>query len=248
MQSRSRLLAFACFVALAAAGATWLVLRVRPVSDRPAPHAEVRTPPSPTAGEAAASPEEPGRTARLRERMLRPEPGGEEDVLAEAADRNAAANELFALPELPDGLVADLARTFASPDENEVWRDYCLQFLGSALERADGVTDADRALARATLVGALDSAGATFAGTALRALHRGNPSDPLVASSALRIARDPSYPSSSRTTALLILEECALGPTDASVLLETAESIARDASAPALLRGSAGAVLSRSGR
>ena len=126
-----------------------------------------------------------------------------------AVERNTAANELFSLPELPDGVVADLARMFRSTDEDEVWRDYCLQFLGSALEREDGVTDEDRALARETLVEALSSTNATFAGTALRALHRGDPADPLVASNALRIARDPSYPSSSRTTALLILEDCA---------------------------------------
>ncbi len=88
--------------------------------------------------------------------------------------------------------MGDLTRMFRSPDENEVWRDYCLQFLGSALERPDGVTDADRALARETLVGALASTNATFAGTALRALHRGNPSDPLVASNALRTTPAPS--------------------------------------------------------
>ena len=130
-----------------------------------------------------------------------------DNPVAAAAGKNAAANELFSLPELPDGVVADLARMFRSPDEDEVWRDYCLQFLGSALERTDGVTDADRALARETLVSALSSTDATFAGTALRALHRGDPADPLVAFNALRIARDPSYPSASRTTALLVLEE-----------------------------------------
>ena len=56
-----------------------------------------------------------------------------DDPAIAAAERNAAANELFSLPELPDGVVADLARMFWSPDEDEVWRDYCLQFLGSAL-------------------------------------------------------------------------------------------------------------------
>lgn len=54
------------------------------------------------------------------------------------------------------------------------------------------VADEDRALARKTLVEALASTNATFAGTALRALHRGDPSDPLIASNALRTAPTPS--------------------------------------------------------
>ncbi len=160
---------------------------------------------------------------------------------------NTAANELFSLSELPDGVVGDLARMFRSPDEDEVWRDYCLQFLGSALEREDGVTDEDRALARKTLVEALASTNATFAGTALRALHRGDPADPLVASNALRIARDSSYPSSSRTTALLILEDCVRAtPSTASTLTETASAISSDPSASSLLRRTAEAVQKRS--
>ena len=173
---------------------------------------------------------------------------------AAAAERNAAANEIFSLPELPDGVVSDLARMFASTDEDEVWRDYCLQFLGSVLEREDGATDEDRALARETLVEALAYTNATFAGTALRALHRGDPSDPLVASNALRIARDPTYPSASRITALLVLEECtslgadggAITPEERrSILLETADIISRDSSATSLLRQTAEAVLQR---
>lgn len=172
-----------------------------------------------------------------------------------AAEKNATANELFSLPELPEGVVSDLARMFRSPGEDEVWRDYCLQFLGSALEREDGVTDADRALARETLVEALSSTNATFAGTALRALHRGAPADPLVASNALRIARDPTYSPSSRTAALLILEDCvrATPPTSsttpttstASILAETASAGSADPAASSLLRRTAEAVLER---
>lgn len=175
-----------------------------------------------------------------------------EDSTAAAAERNTAANELFSLPELPDGVVSDLARMAESADEDEVWRDYCLQFLGSALEREDGVTDEDRALARETLVEALASTNATFAGTALRALHRGDPADPLVASNALRIARDPSYPSASRTTALLVLEECvreapstSSTPATLSTLAETAAAVSADPSASSLLRQTAEAVLKR---
>ena len=175
-----------------------------------------------------------------------------EDPATAAAERNAAANELFSLPELPDGVVADLARMFWSPDEDEVWRDYCLQFLGSALEREDGVTDADRALARETLVMALSSTNATFAGTALRALHRCAPADPLVASNALRIARDPSYPAPSRTTALLVLEDCVRATPSTSstsstlsTLAETAAAVSADPSASPLLRGTAEAILLR---
>jgi len=178
-----------------------------------------------------------------------------DNPVAAATEKNAAANELFSLPELPDDVVGDLARMFKSTDEDEVWRDYCLQFLGSALEREDGVTDEDRALARETLVEALASTNATFAGTALRALHRGDPADPLVASNALRIARDPSYPSTSRTTALLILEDCARATSSTpstsstsstpSTLTETASAISADPSASSLLRRTAEAVLKR---
>ncbi len=177
-----------------------------------------------------------------------------DDPATATTEKNNAANELFSLPELPDGVVGDLARMFASANEDEVWRDYCLQFLGSALERTDGVTDADRALARETLVEALASTNATFAGTALRALHRGSPADPLVASNALRIARDSTYPSASRITALLVLEECTAHATDGeadppadrlSVLRETAGSLARDNAASSLLRQTAEAVLKR---
>jgi len=188
---------------------------------------------------------------RLREVFRRDETFSENAAI-DAEEKNIAANELFSLPELPDGVVGDLARMSASTDEDEVWRDYCLQFLGSALERTDGVTDADRALARETLVEALASTNATFAGTALRALHRGDPSDPLVASNALRIARDPSYPSSSRTTALLILEDCARATPSTpstsstpSTLAETAAAVSADPSASSLLRQTADAVLKR---
>ena len=170
-------------------------------------------------------------------------------LLDNVNEKNTAANELFSLPELPDGVVGDLARMFASADEDEVWRDYCLQFLGSALEREDGVTDEDRALARETLVEALASTNATFAGTALRALHRGDSSDSLVASNALRIARNSSYPSSSRTTALLILEDCVRATfstaSTASTLTETASAISADPAASSLLRQTAEAVLKR---
>ena len=170
-------------------------------------------------------------------------------------EKNSAANELFSLPELPDGVVGDLARMFASTDEDEVWRDYCLQFLGSALEREDGVTDEDRALARETLVGTLASTNAIFAGTALRSLHRGDPSDPLVASNALRIARDPTYSPSSRTAALLILEDCIRSTPStsstsstsltSSTLAETASAVSADPAASSLLRRTAEAILGR---
>ena len=172
--------------------------------------------------------------------------------LTAAAQRKAAANELFPPPELPDGVVADLARMFRSPDEDEVWRDYCLQFLGSALERTDGVTDEDRALARETLVEALSSTNATFAGTALRSLHRADSADPLVASNALRIARDPSYPSASRTTALLILEDCVRAAPSTpstsstpSTLAETAAAVSADPTASTVLRQTADAIRRR---
>ena len=175
-----------------------------------------------------------------------------EDPTDAAAEKNSAANELFSLPEIPDGVVGDLARMSASTDEDAVWRDYCLQFLGSALEREDGVTDEDRALARETLVEALSSTNATFASTVLRAFHRVTPSDPLVASNALRIARDPSYPSSSRTTALLILEDCARATSSTpstfstpSTLAETAAAVSADPSASFLLRQTAEAVRRR---
>ena len=261
MRNRFRLLALTSAVALAAAGAAWFVFRTGPVAEPATSPTEVLAssfsktePDSSRSAETCPSPRTPVRTARFRERILRPEPGWDEDILAEAAERNGAANELFSLPELPDGVVADLARMFASPDEDEVWRDYCLQFLGSALEREDGVTDEDRALARKTLVEALASTNATFAGTALRSFHRGDPSDPLVAASALRIARDSTYPSASRITALLVLEECTAHATDGeadppadrlSVLRETAGSLARDNAASSLLRQTAEAILRR---
>ena len=261
MQSRLRLIALLSAVALAAAGAAWLVLRDRPVQKLSAPPPNEALAPSfskvgpdlSKSTESCPSQKETERTARFRERMLRPEPIGEKDTPAEAADRNAAANELFSLPELPDGVVGDLARMFQSEDEDEVWRDYCLQFLGSALEREGGVTDDDRALARETLVKALASTNATFAGTALRALHRGDPADPLVASNALRIARDPAFPSASRTTALLVLEECirttssTLQPFNPSTLADTAAAVSADSSASPLLRQAAEAVLKRVG-
>lgn len=258
VRNRFRLLMLLSVVVIAVASVAWLVLRDRPVQalSVPPPN-EARAPSSSKAGhdpskstESCPSQRETGRTTRFRERVLRPDLSGEKDILAEAADRNTAANELFSLSELPDGVVGDLARMFRSPDEDEVWRDYCLQFLGSALEREDGVTDEDRALARETLVEALASTNATFAGTALRALHRGDPSDPLVASNALRIARDPFYPSSSRTAALLILEDCvratASTASTASTLAETASAISSDPSASSLLRRTAEAVQKRS--
>ena len=165
------------------------------------------------------------------------------------AKRFDADNEILSRPQLPTGVISLSALIFRSPKVDEERRDHALQFLGSALEREDGVTDEDRSLARETLVEALASTNATFAGTALRALHRGDPADPLVASNALRIARDPSYPSSSRITALLILEDCVRStsstPSTLSTLAETASAVSADPSASSLLRQTAEAVLER---
>ena len=43
-----------------------------------------------------------------------------EAPISAAAEKNTAANELFSLPELPDDVVADLARMFRSPGEDGV--------------------------------------------------------------------------------------------------------------------------------
>lgn len=159
--------------------------------------------------------------------------------------QNEAANAVFAQTNAPSEAIAGLVADILDRSKDPAWRDYCLQFLGTALER-DDLSDSNIRLARATLDATLDSTNAAFAGTALRSLRRAavtHSDDALaahVSSNALRIARDTAYSPESRTTALLVLEESAHPDT-----LATARTILSDSTAAPLLRKTAEAVVRR---
>jgi hypothetical protein len=159
--------------------------------------------------------------------------------------QNEAANAVFAQTNAPSEAIVGWVADILDRSKDPAWRDYCLQFLGTALER-DDLSDSNIRLARATLDATLDSTNAAFAGTALRSLRRAavtHSDDALathVSSNALRIARDTAYSPESRTTALLILEESA--PPDT---LATARAIQREAPSSSVLHKTAEAVVRR---
>ena len=84
--------------------------------------------------------------------------------------KNEVADALVAMDPPPPGLADELIAGYRNPSVDPVWRDYCIQFLGSLIPKTE-----DEAV-RARIVGVLwdatrDTAEAT-AGTALIALHR----------------------------------------------------------------------------
>lgn len=127
--------------------------------------------------------------------------------MAAAALRNDAVNRLMAGMPVSDALAETLMTAQADPLHSAIWRDYCLQHLGSLLP-ALAPDKASRA--RALLWSALDDRSGAIAGTALIALHRnlgeGVPAGRLM-DRAADIATDPSRGGGSRATALRLLAE-----------------------------------------
>lgn len=153
-----------------------------------------------------------------------------------AALRNEIANRL----RVQRPPVADLDRAFmdmaVDPRHDPVWRDYCIQHLGTMLRTMDP------AIARGFFLDIVSSGTNVAAGTALLAMAREPdlfpPSE--VADAALSFLSDPSFPEAVRVTALQLLAD-----TD----LDRALPFAREAlssSSPQHVRLSALAVLARS--
>ena len=133
--------------------------------------------------------------------------------LSVCAERNEIANGVLAWDAVPDGFVTGLCRSALDPAQDEVWRDYCLQFLGTAFQRFGRERFEGDEEALQTLRNALSLKDGTFAGTALLSLRKAAAVrrelnlSVLVAKAALSIASSKNYSSQSRVTALLTLEE-----------------------------------------
>ena len=137
----------------------------------------------------------------------------DERRLEVCAERNEVANGVLAGETVPDGFVVGLCRSALDPEQDEVWRDYCLQFLGTAFQRfGRGRFEGDEE-ALLTLRRALSLKDGAFAGTALLSLRKAAAARRdaglriLSAEAALSIASSMDYSPQSRVTALLTLEE-----------------------------------------
>lgn len=133
------------------------------------------------------------------------------DRLQFNSEKNDAANILFSLPRLPDGVVKELSLAVVRESEDIVWRDYAIQFLGLALEKRQTnksfISHEDELLIKNVLNKALEMKEGTLAGTALFALYRANPVDAEIIENALIIVNDSTYSDSSFNAAFLLLEE-----------------------------------------
>lgn len=125
-----------------------------------------------------------------------------------AAELNALKNHLVNVlkTEANDVItvVRHLMTLYCDKSQHPVWREYCLQHLGTLYDRAKmhqpGI---------ANLIGeALTEEGGSLAGTALIAMRRNRGAPPftssVIADSAMEVAESSAYSSASRTTALQI--------------------------------------------
>ena len=182
-------------------------------------------------------------------------------------DINAIKNDvlecLLRQDTLPEGIGLQLVEMASDPDNDPVWRDYCIQFMQPYYERAAGesgtaeyhgneqaeesVQSVDPLPAvREAMVAALDERDGTIAGTSLIGLELLSRTHPEfdrkgIANSALDIASDESASAASRMTALRLLTSGNLKSETGNVepqVAEIARSLARTGGT-ALLRAAA---------
>ncbi len=165
---------------------------------------------------------------------------GDESLTADQfnAFKNDIVNELKNQPNGQIELIRHLTRQFYDETQDPVWRDYCIQHLGT-LYRA--TRDEDRAALEQVFWEATDTKEQSTAGTALIALAGSaglsEASQRKLQDRALAIAQDSAYGEGARMTALQICAKL----NDRRVLSLARELV--DGGAPVSLKVSAIAVL-----
>jgi hypothetical protein len=134
------------------------------------------------------------------------------DLLSLDSLKNEVLVALFGQETVPEGLGWDLARMFRDPDHDEVWRDYCIQFVGEYYQRRlAGAPDTDPE--KQTVLSAYWEAAAmtdkAIAGTAVNALERLSRDVPgldrgRIAEAALAMARNERACEAARVTAIQV--------------------------------------------
>ena len=155
--------------------------------------------------------------------------------------KNEVVNKLKNQERDPVELIRALVAMFGDVTQDEVWRDYCIQHLGTLYKAAEG---ADREAVKKLFLQATDLKQGSIPGTALIALANNAGSDiasQAVAAKAIVIAEDVLYGDAARITALQI----AAKQNDARILSVARETAFGSVSAP--LRVSAIAVLGMMG-
>ena len=155
--------------------------------------------------------------------------------------KNEVVNKLKNQERDPAELIRSLIAMFGEATQDEVWRDYCIQHLGTLYKAAQGT---DRERVRKLFFQATELKQGSIPGTALIALANNAGPDiasQAIADKALAIAEDTAYGDAARITALQI----AAKQNDARILSVARETAFGSAGAP--LRVSAIAVLGMMG-
>lgn len=163
-----------------------------------------------------------------------PLPAGGLNVL-----RNEALNALTKQRELPPDLVSNLVAMFNDRTHDALWRDYCIQGLGTLIKRIEHPRQKE--LACATLWAATRESATHIGGTGLIAL-RYNVDDSAVSADAVKqralaLVQDSSCGVATKTTALQVCAQ--LGGSD---VLPKARELAKSAPRPVLRMSAIAAV------
>ncbi|MBN2162435.1 MAG: hypothetical protein JW713_05790 [Pontiellaceae bacterium] len=187
--------------------------------------------------------------AALREMLTWPNdrfPEGMRDIEINAI-KNDVLDRLLRQNTLPEGIGLQLVEIASNPENDPVWRDYCVQFMTpfyeqcSAESMAQGAGSAEQSnqsalsegeldVVRKAMFGALDERDSTIAGTSLIGLellsrtHEEFDREAIV-NSALEIASDESASAASRMTALRLSVK--VGTTEDTEYTESTAETAR---------------------
>lgn len=166
------------------------------------------------------------------------------------AVKNDVLDKLLRQETLPEGIGIAMAEMAADPNQDVVWRDYCVQFMQPFYERASAETvepadhadDADNEshqsassavqlqAVREAMVAALDERDNTIAGTSLIGLELLSRTHDefdreLIVAKASEIAADEAASAASRLTALRL--SAGVGTTEYTEIVDTARLLAQ---------------------
>jgi hypothetical protein len=138
-------------------------------------------------------------------------PGEQQTLLPEElnAVKNDIADILLRQDRPTPGLAAELIRMYHDPRHDDVWRDYCVQYLSACYERRPPASQAEAITndVAKTLWEAVQEKDTTIAGTALLGLEHLSRTYPHIdtnklAATALALAEDSRCSEASRITAV----------------------------------------------
>lgn len=158
--------------------------------------------------------------------------------LSPVARNNIAGGLMRQEPQILD-LHRDFLAMHQIPDEDPVWRDYCLQFLAQCADRVEGP---ERDTIVAALVAAVDVEAGSLAGTAVVHLTRLSETglatlDQAFDQRVTRLASNPAQNEANRSTALAVLGQRGYAPA-----LATARDLLNSKEAPGIKRAAIGVV------